>query len=68
VIGLIQSTTQEWMISIWWRSSMNRVCNTFGVTVAAIVSLHLLLQYKPNLRKVACSIIEVESFEVNWKV
>jgi hypothetical protein len=47
---------------------MNRVCNTFGVTVAAIVSLHLLLQYKPNLRKVACSIIEVESFEVNWKV
>jgi hypothetical protein len=47
---------------------MNHVCNTRGVTVAAIVSLQLLLQYKPYLRKVACSIIEVGSFEVNWKV
>jgi hypothetical protein len=27
-----------------------------------------LLQYKPNSRKVAFSIIEVGSFEVNWKV
>jgi hypothetical protein len=23
VIGLIQSTTLEWMSSVWWRSSMN---------------------------------------------
>jgi hypothetical protein len=28
VIGLIQSTTLEWVILIWWRSSMNRAIQT----------------------------------------
>jgi hypothetical protein len=35
VIGLIQSTTLEWMSSVWWRSSINRVIQ------GAIFCLHI---------------------------
>jgi hypothetical protein len=50
-------------------------CNTHNVTVAAIIHLQFstlflqwLLEYKPNSREMSFSIIEVGSFEVNWKV
>jgi hypothetical protein len=35
VIGLIQSTALEWMISVWWRSNTNRAIQV------AIFCLHI---------------------------
>jgi hypothetical protein len=71
-------------LRVWVSSEPHRVkpggdtapnCNTPSVTVAATIHLQFstlflqwLLEYKPNSREMTFSIIEVGSFEVNWKV